>query len=247
MIRPLACLAAAALVATGGCAGAQSDSRTTVTVLAASSLTNAFAKLERAYERAHPDVDLRFSFAGSQSLAAQVRQGAPADAIATADRPTMRGISSHVGEPSVFTRNELVIAVAPGNPKHIDRLDDLSAPSVSIALAAPEVPAGDYARKVLRNAQVNVQPESLEPSVRATLTRVRLGEVDAGIVYASDAKAAGDEVTAVRIPEATNVRARYTAAVVSAGEHPRSARAFLDWLRSPKARGTLRDTGFTVP
>lgn len=247
MTRLLACLAAVLLVVSGGCAGAQSGSRTTLTVLAASSLTDSFTELERAYERAHPGVDVRFSFAGSQQLAAQVRQGAPSDAIATADRRTMREISGHVRQPRVFAHNELVIAVAPGNPRHIDGLDDLSAPSVSIALAASEVPAGDYARKALRDAQVNVQPESLEPSVRATLTRVRLGEVDAGIVYASDAKAAGDEVTAVRIPEATNVRARYPAAVVSAGEHPHAARAFLDWLRSPNARETFRDTGFTVP
>lgn len=242
-----AVVATAALGVTVGCAGAQSDNRTTLTVLAASSLTDSFTELKRAYERAHPGVDVRFSFAGSQHLAAQVRQGAPSDAIATADQRTMRGISAHVREPRVFAYNELVIAVPPGNPKGVRDLGDLARRDVVTVLAAPEVPAGRYAATALDRAGVEIHPESQEPSVRAVLTRVRLGEVDAGIVYASDAATAGDDVAAVRIPDADNIRASYPAAVTDTSEHPAAARAFVDWLRSAEARTTLRRAGFSVP
>lgn len=247
MTRRLAALAAAVLVAAGGCADAQSGSRTELTVLAASSLTDSFAELERAYERANPRVDVRFSFAGSQHLAAQVRRGAPSDAVATADRRTMRQISGHVGRPRVFAYNELVIVVPPGNPKGVHHLGDLARRDVTAVLAAPEVPAGRYAGRALDRANVEVQPESQEPSVRAVLTRVRLGEADAGIVYASDAEAAEGDVTAVEISDADNVRATYPAAVTDASGHPGAARAFVDWLGTSEAQAVLRKSGFSVP
>lgn len=151
MRRWLASLAVLALPA-AGCSGAGAADQTTLTVLAASSLTDAFTRAGHAYEKTHPGVTVRFSFAGSQQLAGQVRQGVPADVIATADQQTMRRISPHVERPRIFARNRLVVAVAPGNPRHIDGLTDLTRDRLSVVFAAPAVPAGQYARRAVEAA-----------------------------------------------------------------------------------------------
>lgn len=244
-VRAVATLLLLALPVTGCAGGRSAEGSTTVTVLAAASLTDAFTKMERAYEHSHPGIDLEFSFAGSPEVVSQVRQGAPASVVATADQETMAELSEHVNRRTVFARGTLVIVTAPGNPKHIDRLADLARDDVTLVLAAPEVPAGNYAREVLSDAGVRVRPSSEEQDVRAVLSRVRLGEADAGIVYASDAQVARDEVGVVPIRYQPSIR--YPAAVVTDGPHPVAARTFVTWLDSERAQKILGNYGFARP
>ncbi|NYI08048.1 molybdate ABC transporter substrate-binding protein [Allostreptomyces psammosilenae] len=236
----------AAGAASGSDGGAQGA---TLTVLAAASLTDAFTELGETYRADHPGAEVTFSFAGSQALAAQIEQGAPADVIATADTATMDRLEAAdlVGEPAVFARNELAVVVRPGNPEGITGLADLARDDLDVVLAAPEVPAGGYAQQALTAAGVSVTPRSLEQDVRSVLTRVRLGEADAGIVYRTDAVAAGEEVTRVDVPAEQNVSAAYPAATVRSGDHPEAAQEFVDWLSDAEAQDVLREYGFTAP
>jgi len=207
-------------------------------VLAASSLTDAFTDIGKRYEK-RTGTRVTFSFAGSQELAAQVRQGAPADVLATADTATMQSVGGELPEGSrVFARNTLVVVVAPGNPGHVRSLADLS--GVSLVLGDPSVPAGRYAAQALRDAHVSVQPRSLELDVRAVLTKVELGEADAGIVYATDARSAGDAVTSVPIA-GSPVAAYPIAPLTDAG------RQFEDYVVSPAGTAVLQHYGFLPP
>ena len=253
--RPLAWLLLALAAPLAAACGGLGDPRgpdgsgggTTLTVLAASSLTDVFEEAGAAYEEARGDVTVTFSFAGSQELAAQVRQGVPADVLVTADTATMESVSGFTGEPVGIARNELVIVTPPGNPAGVSSLADLAGPGLRLVLAAPEVPAGRYGAQALRRQGVEARPDSLEPSVRAVLSKVRLGEADAGLVYATDAAAAGDDVTAVAVPAADNVTAAYPAAPLDTAQDPAAARDFTRWLTGDEARRLLRDAGFLLP
>lgn len=244
--RTPAALALAAGLALAGC-GQDPAGHTAVTVLAASSLTDVLEAAEELYEDAHPGTDLRFSFAGSQELASQVRQGVPADALLTADTPTMESVAEYTEEPRIFAENTLAIVTAPGNPHGIRGLADLAGPGLKVVLAAPEVPAGAYGGQVLDAAGIRVSPVSQEPSVRAVLGKVTLGEADAGIVYATDAAAAGGAVAEVPLPAEHNITAAYPAAVLSGAEHAEEAGAFLRWLTGDEAGGLLTGAGFRLP
>lgn len=211
-----------------------------VTVFAASSLTNAFAAEAAAYMK-KTGVHVRFSFAGSQDLVAQLNQGAPADAVATADTATLGKLTRKLaGTATVFARNRLVIVTAAHNPKHIGGATDLARHGIVVVLAAPSVPAGKYATQALRAAHVTVHPKSLEDNVRGVLTKVELGEADAGIVYVTDAKAAGADVDAVALP--TSPIATYPAAALDA-----SGQGFVDFLISPAGQAILAQHGFLPP
>ncbi|MFD4137784.1 molybdate ABC transporter substrate-binding protein [Streptomyces sp. NPDC058572] len=218
-----------------------------LTVLAAASLTDVFKTAGAAYEKENPGTKITFSFAGSQELAAQVKQGAPADALVTADTKTMDGLRADTGAPTIIATNRLVIATADGNPKKVENLKDLADPKLKVVLAAPEVPAGRYSRQILDAQNIDVKPVSLEPSVRAVLSKVELGEADAGLVYKTDAEAAPDKVDAVEIPDDQNAIAEYPAATIEDSKNPAAAAAFVKWLSGPEAQKILQDAGFQKP
>lgn len=220
-----------------------------VTVFAAASLTEAFEQIGQTFETEHPSATLRFNFAGSHQLAAQIVEGAPADVFASANRTQMDVVDAAraASEPEIFAGNDLQIVVEPGNPRNITGLDDLADARITVVLAAEEVPAGRYTRQALEAAGVTISPVSLEADVRAVLSKVSLGEADAGIVYASDVIAAGDAVTGVEIDHDSNVSAAYPAALVEDGPNPEAGQAFLDLLTSPRGRRILQDFGFSAP
>ncbi|MFF3453937.1 molybdate ABC transporter substrate-binding protein [Streptomyces sp. NPDC002730] len=227
--------------------GASSAPQADLTVLAASSLTNVFKTAGAAYEKSHPGTKVKFSFAGSQELAAQVKQGAPADALVTADTKTMDGLKSDTGTPTVIARNRLVIATVEDNPKKVDELKDLADTKLKVVLAAPEVPVGRYSKKILDAQKIVVKPVSQEPNVRAVLGKVELGEADAGLVYKTDAATATDKVDAVEIPDAQNAIAQYPAATLKTSKNSEAAAAFVAWLSTPEAQKILQDAGFQQP
>ncbi|MFF4955315.1 molybdate ABC transporter substrate-binding protein [Streptomyces chattanoogensis] len=219
-----------------------------LTVLAASSLTDVFKKAAAAYEKENPGTKVTFTFAGSQELAAQVREGSPADALVTADTKTMDGLpKADHGQPTVIAKNRLVIATGEGNPKKITGLKDLADSKLKVVLAAPEVPVGRYTKQVLDAQKLKVKEVSQEPNVRAVLSKVEMGEADAGIVYKTDADTAPKKVDAIDIPDAQNAVASYPAATLKTSEHAEAAEAFVKWLSSPAAQKILRDAGFQKP
>lgn len=221
-----------------GRADAQSQN---VTVFAASSLTDAFTDIGKAYEATHAGAKVTFSFAASSDLVQQVQQGAPADVIATASTTTMDEVATELADPAKpFARNKLVIVTESGNPKHISSLADLARSGVVVVLAADGVPAGDYARQALADAHVTVHPKSLEDNVRGVLTKVELGEADAGIVYVTDALVAGSKVASVPIADAPV--ATYPIAAVNG-----DGRDFVDFVLSTRGQGILKRYGFLAP
>ncbi|MEU3609643.1 molybdate ABC transporter substrate-binding protein [Streptomyces sp. NPDC035033] len=244
----LAPLAACADGGTEGEPGPSGSAPTTkLTVLAAASLTDVFKTAGAAYERSHPGTRLTFSFAGSQELVAQVSQGSPADVLVTADTKSMDKVRADTTAPVVIAKNRLVIATGEGNPFKVDELKDLADTRLKVVLAAPEVPAGKYSRKILDAQGIAVRPVSEEPSVRAVLSKVEMGEADAGLVYRTDAESAKDKVDAVEIPDAQNAVAQYPAAALKDSGNAGAAAAFVAWLSSPEGQGILRDAGFQKP
>ncbi|MCZ7417415.1 MULTISPECIES: molybdate ABC transporter substrate-binding protein [unclassified Streptomyces] len=248
--RAAALLAIALLVPLAACGSGGSGGNgdgAGLTVLAASSLTDAFEEAGAAYAKDNPGTEVTFSFAGSQELVSQVRQGAPADVIATADTRTMDGIADDTEHRATFATNRLVIVVGEGNPHGVAALTDLADPGLKVVLAAPEVPVGGYGRQVLDRQDVAVRAVSEEPNVRAVLSKVELGEADAGIVYRTDAATAAENVDAVAIPEEQNQLASYPVAVLKESGQPEAAAGFVEWLRGPEARKILADHGFQQP
>jgi molybdate transport system substrate-binding protein len=237
-VRALAPLLALALVLPG-CGG--EPEREPLVVLAAASLTGALGQAERSYE-ADRDVDLRVSFAGSQVLAAQVREGAPADVLVTADQATSGSVASLLGPPTVVARNQLAIVTAPGDPRGLTSLRSLADPTVRVVLAGPTVPVGRAARQALEAAAVVVRPVSEEPDVRGVVGRVRLGEADAGIAYVTDLRTPGVEGTPV-----PGTSTSYPASVLLASARQGAARAFVAWLAGREGQAVLRDAGFLPP
>ena len=250
----VACVVAAALA--GACGGgdpgggADAPGRDGVTVFAAASLTGAFRELAAAFERRHPGRPVTLNLAGSQVLAGQILQGAPADVFASADSVQMRRVARAglvEGSPRIFAVNELVIAVSAGNPLEIRGPADLARDGVVTVLAAPGVPAGRYARRALDAAGVDPRPASLETDVKQVLAKVALGEADAGVVYRTDVLAAGDRVEAVPLAAGREVAPRYLAAHLRDAPRPDAAGAFVDFLLSPAGREVLAAHGFGAP
>lgn len=220
-----------------------------ITVFAAASLTEAFTELGRSFEAARPGTTVAFSFGPSSGLAAQIVAGAPADVFAAASPATMeRAVTAKAARPAVtFARNVMEIAVPPGNPAGVRTVADLARPGVKVALCAPDVPCGVTARGMLRNAGVAVRPVTEEVDVKAALTKVRLGEVDAAVVYVTDVLAAGDEVQGVAVPADLNESTSYPISTLTASSKPALAQAFVDHVRSPAGLRTLAAAGFRAP
>ncbi len=209
-----------------GCGDAAGDRSPTITVFAASSLTELFEETARGRG---PGVTVRLNFAGSPTLVRQLKEGASADVLATADQESMEQASRAgllAGAPRRFATNRLEIVVPPGNPAGIGTLGDLARPGVKVALADAHVPAGRYARIALGKAAVPVNPVTNEESVRGVVSKVSLGEVDAGIVFVTDAATGVGRVDRVAIPDDLNVTASYFIAVVKGTRHPEAAAAF---------------------
>lgn len=212
-----------------------------LTVFAAASLQPAFDKIS-----AQLHVDATFNYAGTQTLAAQLAQGAEADVFASADKTHMKTLLDAgliAGAPEVFAHNRLEIAVAKGNPKGIHSLADLARPGLVVVLADPSVPAGKYAQQALAKANVTVHPASLEPQVTGVLSKVALGEADAGIVYVSDV-ITSQKVQGVPIPDSQNVVADYPIAALKNAQHNSTADAFIAFVLAPDGQSILKAAGF---
>jgi molybdate transport system substrate-binding protein len=221
-----------------------------ILVSAAASLTDAFADIELAFEAANPGVDVVLNLGGSSALRAQILDGAPVDVFASADKSNMDQIVSAgetVGEPWTFAENHLHIAVPPGNPAGVVGLEDFANEELLIGLCAEGVPCGDLAREALDNAGVAPSIDSNEPGVRALLTKVEAGELDAAIVYATDVAAAAGAVDGVEISDTFNVRAEYTIAVIAGSAGEEAATAFIDFVLSEAGRQIMIEHGFTLP
>jgi molybdate transport system substrate-binding protein len=249
--RLVAVLAALALTGCGASGGGSGGEVTgTVTVFAAASLTDVFTALGRQLEADHPGLQVRFNFAGSSALATQLTQGAPADVFASASTDQMDVVTNHgivSRAPTLFAANVLEIAVPAGNPGGITGVADLADPNRTIALCSPEVPCGAAAVKVFAAAGLTAAPDTLEEDVKATLTKVQLGEVDAALVYATDVQAAGDTVEGIAFPEAQDAVNGYPICTLTHAPNPAGALAFVQLVTSDAGQKALAAAGFRRP
>jgi molybdate transport system substrate-binding protein len=217
-----------------------------ITVFAAASLTGTFTQLAKDFEAAHPGVKVNFNFAGSSALAKQINEGAPADVFASAAPKNMDDVKDK-GTPTNFVSNTLEIAVPKGNPGKITGLKDFADKSKKIALCAPQVPCGAAAEKVFKATGITAQPDSLEQDVKAALTKVGLGEVDAALVYKTDVLSAKDKVDGIEFPEASKAVNEYPIATLTKAPNADGAKAFVDYVLSDKGKAVLSAAGFSAP
>jgi molybdate transport system substrate-binding protein len=219
----------------------------TASVFAAASLTDSFKALGSSFQSAHSGVTVQFNFAGTPTLVTQIEQGATADVLASADTTNMDKLKADGftgGASEVFAHNKLEIVVAAGNPKGITGLADLAKPGVIYITEGPTVPAGKYALQILKSAGVKVTPKSLETDVKSVVSKIELGEADAGIVYTTDVKAAGSKVTGVPIPDSVNVIATYPIVAIKGTKSSALANAFIAYVLSAAGQATLESFGF---
>jgi len=223
---------------------------TTVKVFAAASLKGSFTEIGQAFEAANDGVTVQFSFAGSSDLVAQIQQGAPADVFASADTKNMdKAVADDLveGAPADFATNTLEIATPPDNPAKVDSLDDLANPDVKVVVCAPEVPCGAAAAGVEDASGVDIDPVSEEQSVTDVLGKVVSGEADAGLVYVTDVRAAGDTVHGVTFPEADQVVNTYPIAALAGSKNVDVAQAFADFVTGDEGQTILEAAGFAKP
>jgi molybdate transport system substrate-binding protein len=264
--RPAAALAAIALAgaALAGCSSSSSGTASstgsasassqalsgTITVFAAASLQKTFTALASTFEKEHPGTTVKFSFGGSDTLAAQITQGAPADVFASANLSTMQTVEKAgdtTGTPTVFVKNTLEIAVAPGNPKNIKTLSDLTKSGTKVALCAKTVPCGSAAVKVLAAAKVSLTPVTYEAEVTSALTKVELGEVDAALVYHTDVVGAAGKVDGVVFSTASTAVNSYPIDVLKGASNATLAQAFETFILSSPSEQVLLKAGFQAP
>ncbi len=259
-VAALATIAAVSLVACGSEDPAPAGDRSTapaeetvsgeVIVFAAASLTETFTELGKQFQEANPDATVTFNFSGSSALAKQINEGAPVDVFASASPTNMDQVTETGavdGEPTVFVRNRLEIAVPAGNPGGITGLADFGKADKTIALCAEQVPCGAAAKKALDAAGVTAAPDTLEQDVKAALTKVELGEVDAALVYKTDVLAAGDKVEGLEFTESEQAINDYPIAALAEAPNADGAQAFVDFVLSDAGRTVLTAAGFDGP
>ena len=219
----------------------------TLTVLAAASLTGTFTELAETFEARNEGVEVELVLGSSTALAEQVLDGAPGDVLATADEPSMEAASQATAEaPQAFATNTLTLVTPVGNPADIASVADLDSPDVDFVACAVTAPCGALAADLLETAGVEAAPASEEVDVKAVLGRVTQGEADAGLVYRTDAVAAGDDVTEVEVPEAEDLSTTYLVAPLRSAEGERAdlAADFVALVRSAEGQQLLADAGF---
>ncbi|WP_338089634.1 molybdate ABC transporter substrate-binding protein [Nocardioides lijunqiniae] len=243
----LASVAGMALVLPLAACGGDDGEQRTITVLAAASLTETFTTLAADFEAAHEGVRVRLAFDSSATLAEQAVGGAPADVLATADTTTMDSAADALAaDPRVFATNTMVLVVPADNPADIRSFDDLG-PGVDYVVCVDTAPCGKVAAALLSSADPGAEPASLEVDVKAVLAKVTSGEADAGLVYASDAVAAGDAVTTVEVPGADAQVTTYPIAPLDQSQDAELARQFVDLVLDEEGQQVLRDAGFGAP
>jgi molybdate transport system substrate-binding protein len=246
LVLGIFCLAACGTSTTSATSSAPALSGP-INVFAAASLTESFKAEGQAFQQAHSGVNVTFNFAGTPTLVTQIEQAAPADVFAAADMTNMnklKGDGFTGGAPSTFAHNQLEIVVAPGNPKNIQSLADLAKPGVVYVTEGPTVPAGKYSLQALQKAGVSVTPKSEETDVKSVISKIELGEADAGIVYTTDVKAAGSKVQGVTIPDQYNVVATYPIVTVKGSKNSAVANAFIAFVLSSTGQSILMSYGF---
>ena len=220
-----------------------------ISVFAAASLTDAFDEVGAAFEEANPDVSIEFNYGASSALREQILSGAPADVFAAANASNMDQVVEEgaATDPEDFVTNQLQIVVPAGNPGDVAGLDDFANVDLLIGLCAEEVPCGELGREALANAEVAPEIDTNEPEVRALLTKIEAGELDAGIVYVTDVLAAGDTVEGIDIPADDNVTATYPIAGLSDAGNAEVADAFVEFVLSSDGQAILETYGFKSP
>ena len=255
-------ISATALVA--GCSGSNSEPTSAtsevastsaaatgeITVFAAASLKATFTALGTQLQEQNPGTTVTFNFAGSSDLVTQLTQGAPADVFASADTNNMtKAVDGGLvaGEPVNFATNTLTIVTPPGNPKGIASFADLAKPGTTVVVCAPQVPCGSATEKVEKATGVTLAPVSEESAVTDVLGKITSGQADAGLVYVTDAKGAGDKVTAIPFPESSGAVNTYPIAVLKDSANAATAQKFVDFVTGPEGQKVLAEAGFAAP
>ncbi|MFJ1605426.1 molybdate ABC transporter substrate-binding protein [Streptomyces sp. NPDC088253] len=259
---------AAALLALSACSSSDSDSSSssspksdtsassspklsgTLTVFAAASLKESFTTLGKEFEKANPSTKVTFNFGGSDTLAASITGGAPADVFAAASPKTMAIVTDKkdaATTPATFVRNQLEIATLPGNPDKVASLKDLTKSGLKVVLCDKTVPCGAAAQKALDASKLKLTPVSYEQDVKSALTKVELKEADAAVVYKTDVKAAGDKVEGVEFPESAKAINDYPIALLKDAPNAAVAKAFIALVQSAEGQKVLTAAGFLQP
>jgi molybdate transport system substrate-binding protein len=227
-----------------GCSSGDPDAQ--ITVLAASSLRAPFAQIAEEFQRDNPGTTVRFNFAGSSDLVAQLQQGAPGDVLATADEPTMAMATAEglTASPTVFATNTMTIVVPIDNPAGVTGLHDLTDPELNVVVCAEQVPCGAATTRIEAASGLEIQADSEETSVTDVLNKVATGEADAGIVYVSDVATQAGSVTAIDIADDVNSTNEYPITVLAASNDQQAASAFVQTVTGPQGQRILTQAGF---
>jgi molybdate transport system substrate-binding protein len=254
-VKRLAVLAAASALAAAstlvaGCSsstGGGGASSGELRIYAASSLTEAFNELKGSFIAAHPGTKISITYGASSDLATQIAQGAPADVFASASKKNMTGLGAAALHPSDFVSNTLTIVVPPGNPAHITSLADLTKTNVKVAVCDAAVPCGVVAAQIFAKAGITVKPTASEPDVKSVVAAVESAEVDAGLVYVTDVRAAGGKITSVSIPAKFRASTVYPIAALKSAKNRALAKAWVAYVLSAAGRKVFAADGFGPP
>jgi molybdate transport system substrate-binding protein len=260
-VKRIVCVVAAGALALAGCSssknstgGSSTSGSSTAAALsgsinvdAASSLTEAFTALKAAFAKAHPGTTVNITYGASSDLQTQIQQGAPAQVFASASEKNMTALGPQAVKATDFAKNTLEIAVPPSNPGNVTSVDDLAKSGVKVAVCDPAVPCGAVAAQVFTNAKITVHPKASLADVKSTLAAVESGEVDAGLVYVTDVRAAGAKVKGVQIPADVNASTTYPISVLEGAQNAALAQAFVDYVLSEAGSAVLTRAGFVLP